>query len=410
MELQNLQCNYPLLISYLKENNYIEVYIQKFKKIIDYIFENAGIEKWKSYKDIYLSFIKITESKSTLREIRNILGALERFDLEGVFPSRLHRNHFLNEPSYNKLRSEFKNIIDTYIKHENERGILKKSSIYSESNNVSSFFLSLQRNGITTMKEVTEEAVNLFFYKDGIPCKGYSYKKVICSVINKCIPYFPQNTFDGLLLYLPPIRPISKNIQYLTKEEIFKVGTVLNNSNSILCLRDRAVGIVALYTGLRSCDIAKLRIEDIDWDKDIISIIQQKTGNAFELPLRAVVGNAIYEYILNERPKNINKEIFLSQQLPYTRLTRTSMYDIAKRIFAVADIRLMPGDRKGLHLFRHNLATTLLENGASQPVISVTMGHQAVSSLNSYLSTSLVNLKRCALSIQQFPIKKEVLL
>jgi site-specific recombinase XerD len=73
-----------------------------------------------------------------------------------------------------------------------------------------------------------------------------------------------------------------------------------------------------------------------------------------------------------------------------------------------AGIRIDKGNRRGFHLFRHHLATTLLENGIEQPVISSTLGHQSPNSLNSYLETDFLHLKECALSIDRFPVKKEV--
>lgn len=42
---------------------------------------------------------------------------------------------------------------------------------------------------------------------------------------------------------------------------------------------------------------------DIDWDKDIIYIKQQKTRIALNIPLRNSYGNAFVDYLLNERPK-----------------------------------------------------------------------------------------------------------
>lgn len=73
-----------------------------------------------------------------------------------------------------------------------------------------------------------------------------------------------------------------------------------------------------------------------------------------------------------------------------------------------ANIRNHPCDKKGFHLFRHHLATSLLENGVEQPIISRTMGHQSPESLDTYLGADFIHLKECALSIKCFPIKEEV--
>lgn len=68
--------------------------------------------------------------------------------------------------------------------------------------------------------------------------------------------------------------------------------------------------IIAIYTGLRRSDIANLRLNNIDWEGDRIKIVQGKTGNPVALPLRPVVGNAIYDYITKERPQSDSPYIF----------------------------------------------------------------------------------------------------
>ncbi|ETR69183.1 MAG: hypothetical protein OMM_09824 [Candidatus Magnetoglobus multicellularis str. Araruama] len=73
-----------------------------------------------------------------------------------------------------------------------------------------------------------------------------------------------------------------------------------------------------------------------------------------------------------------------------------------------ANIRQSKGDRKGFHIFRHHLATALLGNGISQPVISSTLGHTSPDSLEPYLSADFSHLKDCSISIESFPMKKEV--
>ena len=73
-----------------------------------------------------------------------------------------------------------------------------------------------------------------------------------------------------------------------------------------------------------------------------------------------------------------------------------------------AGIRNHLNDRKGFHLFRHHLATSLLEQNVEYPIISQTLGHQSPESLNTYLGADFIHLKECALSIDCFPVRKEV--
>ena len=71
-------------------------------------------------------------------------------------------------------------------------------------------------------------------------------------------------------------------------------------------------------------------------------------------------------------------------------------------------VDLSPGERKGTHIFRHNAASSMLENGVQQPVISKTLGHSSPQSLEAYLSADFVHLKECALGIETFPVAKGV--
>ncbi len=162
--------------------------------------------------------------------------------------------------------------------------------------------------------------------------------------------------------------------------------------------------------GLRSCDIAGISLSNIDWTNDRLHVSQQKTEVPLILPLGTTIGNAIYDYLIKERPETKSKEVFVSPAHPFTKLQGSSMYNVAKKIMKAANIRMNNGDRQGFHIFRHHMAISLLENGIPQPVISSTMGHTSPTSLNAYLNANFSHLKQCALSIECFPLKKEVLL
>jgi integrase len=163
-----------------------------------------------------------------------------------------------------------------------------------------------------------------------------------------------------------------------------------------------------MFTGLRGCDIAGLKFSDIDWINDFIIINQQKTGVPLKLPLRAIVGNTIYDYLRNERPVCQCEKIFVTQTTPYKCLAPKGMNSVAKKIMRMSNIRQNQGDRKGLHIFRHHFATALLENGIPQPVISNALGHTSLNSIAAYLNADIVHLKECSRSIELYPIRKEV--
>ena len=208
--------------------------------------------------------------------------------------------------------------------------------------------------------------------------------------------------------YLPSLREKRKNIQYLTDEEASRLKSVLDDSESGLCLRERAIVKLLMYTGLRACDVAALRLEDIDWKRDVIHIRQQKTEVPLTLPLRAVVGNALYDYIVKERPHCDTREIFVSKFPIHKSLRSRSIGCAIDAVYDAAGVRKNKGDRRGTHIFRHLLAVSLLENEVPQPVISSTLGHTSPVSVEAYLSADFKHLQRCGLSIENFPVRKEI--
>lgn len=225
--------------------------------------------------------------------------------------------------------------------------------------------------------------------------------------MKRCIPCYMDGIIEHIISYLPAIPNSRKNIQYLTEAEIEAIKHVLEHDRTI-SLQDKAIATIALYTGLRSCDISALTMTGFNWEEDLIVITQSKTGTPLTLPLRAVVGNAVYDYLVEERPKCDEPYIFLTVNAPYRKFHTSNLNAICVKIMHKAGIRLKSSDRKGLHLFRHHVATSLLQSGVQQPVISATLGHASPESLNPYLNAEFKRLKECALNIDSYPVRKEV--
>jgi integrase len=155
---------------------------------------------------------------------------------------------------------------------------------------------------------------------------------------------------------------------------------------------------------MRCCDIAALKFSSINWERELIMITQQKTDSTQELKLPTRCGNAIYEYVLNERPKTDTREIFVRSIPPYSGLQARTLTEIAENVARAANVRQNPGNRRGFHLYRHRLATSLLENDIPNVVISKMLGHNSPESLEIYLGADFTHLKECALSIEKFPV------
>ena len=405
MDLQNLREHHEELLSFMENNGYSSTYIQRFRDEINRILADADSSRWQSYRDVYLEYLKVPYSKDYLRNKRTIIGALEQFDLFGRLPDGRHRHTLFERGSYHLLEPEFQELIDFYRMYEKQRG-KKESTIRGESLNTASFLYQMQGQGAQCLDEVTEDAVLSFFVsEDGSPRKGCSYKKNISAVFKAGLNW-KEPQCQRILSFLPLLRETRKNIQCLTQDEIRLLRAAVESSG--FSARNKAVILLLLFTGLRGCDIAGLTFSSIDWEKERILVEQQKTSMPVEIPLSAVVGNAIYDYLEQERPDTGSLSLFLTETHPFSPISAQGIANIVSKACRLAGIRQCPGDRKGTHIFRHNLASSMLENGVPQPVITQTLGHTAPDSLEPYLRADFVHLKECALSIEDFPLAEEV--
>ena len=132
---------------------------------------------------------------------------------------------------------------------------------------------------------------------------------------------------------------------------------------------------LAAWTGLRCCDIVALRLEEIDWRHDEIRLVQAKTSRPLVLPLPALAGNAVAEWILHGRPDCDAPEVFVRLQPPFVRLGNSTGSTLLRRRLARAGIDHVAGDGKSFHALRRTAGTRLIESGAGQPLTAQILGH-----------------------------------
>ena len=170
--------------------------------------------------------------------------------------------------------------------------------------------------------------------------------------------------------------------------------------------RNTAILLLARRLGLRSGDICDLTFQQVDWKEDKIRLHQNKTGDPLVLPLLPDVGNALMEYILNERPK-IQPDypyIFLRSVPPYTKLVR--LYEISRSFLERTGIETVNGTKKGMHLYRRTLINRLLNEKVPHQVITDTLGHRSMESDKAYLPMEEDMLQECALGLEMIGTKQ----
>ncbi len=116
--------------------------------------------------------------------------------------------------------------------------------------------------------------------------------------------------------FLPKIPKTYKNLEFLAKEESDCIRKYLENSNNTLSLKERTIGWLLYFYGLRGTDITAMRFDNIDWRKDMLTLIQSKTDYPLTLPFNAVTRNSLFDYITTERAESDIRTIFVPQKSP----------------------------------------------------------------------------------------------
>lgn len=67
-------------------------------------------------------------------------------------------------------------------------------------------------------------------------------------------------------------------------------------------MRDRAILMLFAIYGLRASEVAQLRLDDLDWEHDLLRVPRAKRHSPQLYPLVATVGNALLRYVRHVRP------------------------------------------------------------------------------------------------------------
>ncbi|SPK70439.1 putative integrase/recombinase y4rA (plasmid) [Cupriavidus taiwanensis] len=124
--------------------------------------------------------------------------------------------------------------------------------------------------------------------------------------------------------------------------------------------RDYAIILLLARLGLRSGEVAFLKLDDIDWNTGVLSV-RGKSGQRNGLPLPADVGKAIAAYLRYGRPQSTSRRVFLRAKAPITGFrSACGVGSIVRHSLQRTGIN---APTTGAHQFRHALASQMLRHG-----------------------------------------------
>jgi integrase/recombinase XerD len=158
-------------------------------------------------------------------------------------------------------------------------------------------------------------------------------------------------------------------------------------------LRARAILFLIAVYGLRSGEVQRLLLEDIDWRAGTFVITHSKRGGSQLYPLRRDVGDAILQYLTKGRPRTTCRNVFVTTRPLYRPVSPSTLYCIVSTRLNKLGIQC---PKKGPHSLRHACATHLLQQGASFKEIGDVLGHRNADSAGVYAKVDLNALRTVA--------------
>jgi len=157
-------------------------------------------------------------------------------------------------------------------------------------------------------------------------------------------------------------------------------------------VRDRAMLEVLYSTGIRRTELIRLRLMDVDAERGSLFIRAGKGRRDRLVPIGERALAWLDRYLFDARPALLvppdRGVLFLSRRGRRIRANRLS--ELVRGHVAAADI----GKRGSCHLFRHTMATLMLEGGADIRDIQEMLGHADLSTTQIYTRVSIARLKQ----------------
>lgn len=181
--------------------------------------------------------------------------------------------------------------------------------------------------------------------------------------------------------------------RYLPPEDIQRIIDSCDITSPI-GKRDRAILLLLARLGLRAGDIARMRLQDIDWKGAWIHV-SGKSRTQARLPLSQEVGQAIVSYLREARPSVSTDVLFIRCHAPFRGLKSYSAFSV---IVAKAMRRagIQKPSRGAAHLLRHSIASSMLRHGASLQDISALLRHRSVETTAIYAKIDVRSLQQIA--------------
>ncbi|MEY8175019.1 tyrosine-type recombinase/integrase [Burkholderia multivorans] len=160
---------------------------------------------------------------------------------------------------------------------------------------------------------------------------------------------------------------------------------------SALGIRDRAILETFYSTGIRRAELTSLHVHDVDHDRGTVMVREGKGKRDRLIPIGARALAWIRKYLDEVRPQ---LSLAADEGVLFLAVTGDSIGTRSLGLMVSDYIKRSGVNKSGsCHLFRHTMATLMLENGADVRFVQVMLGHAQLTSTQIYTQVAIRALK-----------------
>lgn len=243
--------------------------------------------------------------------------------------------------------------------------------------NIGRFIRFLSSIGVETAESVTATHVRMYLLesqKRCVPASVHDYYRVI----NR---FFNWQVAEGMLPINPmaTIRPPKvpqKLVKPLTAQNISDMLEICSD-DGVLGIRNKAIILILLDTGLRVGELASIQIKDIDIENETIRVMGKGAKERI-VRIGKKTQKALLRYLLMR-----------NDDLPWLwvneRKVRFTTKGIRRMIEVLGQRAEFDGVRCTPHTFRHTFAIEFLRNGGGEFMLQMMLGHATLTMTRRYV-------------------------
>lgn len=407
MDITNLKARQCILTDFLETNGFCKDVRSNITSSIKTVLDIGCSPEIKSYQELFhrVALEKGIETGTPrYRRLRHGIGTVWAFDLCDKLPDGRPTGFICAGKTRDCLNPFFRTLADSHLTNGAVNG-KRARTVRIEYNAVVNLYAHFQKEGASTLEDVTPTMVFSFFHDGEKQLRGCDYRNLVRSAL-KAVDGGSKTSAARIISWLPGIKRSHRLFDFLSSEEGEAIRLCLEDEGNSLSFFERTVGWILYFYGLRGSDIANLQLKSIDWNKDMISLVQSKTGYPLSLPINAAVGNNLFDYITTRQPKVDGDGPVFTPTRRTGSIEHKIKYSVLK-IFKTAGVRTGQGE-KGVRVFRHHFVTHLLSSGVLCEVVSSLAGHHSPESIKFYADADYQHLKECAVDISAYPVDDRI--